>query len=139
MIENPETEHKYFTLEELTRSDTAKKLGIDNEPKDDFTISNLHWIMTRLDKIREAWGKPIIITSGYRCEKLNQAVGGVTTSYHQLGLAVDIKWDLKLFKFIRDNFQYDKLIHEKGKGGSHWIHLQFRHFNERNECFELMA
>lgn len=139
MIENPEIEHKYFTLEELTRSETAEKLGIDNEPKDEFTISNLHWIMTRLDEIREAWGKPIIITSGYRCEQLNKAVGGVTTSYHQLGLAVDIKWDEELFKFIRKNFKFDKLIHEKGKNGAHWIHLQFRQYNERNECFELVA
>ena len=131
-------EHKYFTMDELIASKTAKKLKIDNTPKDDFTISNLHWIMTRLDDIREAWGKPIIITSGYRCEELNKAVGGVTTSYHQLGLAVDIKWNQKLFNFIRDNFKFDKLIEERSGSGK-WIHLQFRHYNERQQVLTLQA
>ena len=125
-------------MDELIASKTAKKLKIDNTPKDDFTISNLHWIMTRLDDIREAWGKPIIITSGYRCEELNKAVGGVTTSYHQLGLAVDIKWNQKLFNFIRDNFKFDKLIEERSGSGK-WIHLQFRHYNERQQVLTLQA
>lgn len=132
------TEHKYFTLEELTRSKKAEKLGIDNEPKDDKILENLDFTMTRLDEIREAYGKPIIINSGYRSKELNEAVGGVKTSYHTTGLAVDIRWDKDLFKFIRNNCKFDKLILEKSKTGK-WIHLQFRTSNERNQVIILKA
>lgn len=82
------TEH--FTLEELINSPTAKRLNIDNTPSKAIT-SNLMELSELLEKIRTNYGKPIIVTSGYRCEKLNKAVGGAKGSQHRLGQAADIR------------------------------------------------
>lgn len=82
------TEH--FTLEELVNSPTAKRLNIDNTPSKAIT-SNLMELSELLEKIRTIYGKPIIVTSGYRCEKLNKAVGGAKGSQHRLGQAADIR------------------------------------------------
>lgn len=74
--------HKYFTLAELCNSTVASQRGIDNTPTDPVILANLDYIMDQLDTIREGYGKPIIINSGYRCPALNKAVGGVADSYH---------------------------------------------------------
>lgn len=120
---------KYFKVDEFLRSETADKLGIDNTPTDETIIDNINYSLTRLNEIRESYGKPIIISSGYRCQALNEAVGGVKDSKHQEGLAVDLKWDTKLLEFITDNMQFDKLIREKS-GKTRWIHIQFRRDRE---------
>ncbi len=81
---------KYFTLLELTRSHTASLRAMDNNPPNDV-VYNLEWLCSQaLDPLREAIGSPIIVSSGYRCPELNNAVGGSPTSYHLLGLAADI-------------------------------------------------
>ena len=68
---------KYFTIEELTRSTTARQRGIDNTPSQQV-IDNLTALVNNvLDPLRQAWGKPIHVNSGYRCPALNKAVGGV--------------------------------------------------------------
>lgn len=82
------TEH--FTMEELINSPTAIRLGIDNTPSKAIT-SNLMELSELLEKIRTIYCKPIIVTSGYRCEKLNKAVGGAKGSQHRLGQAADIR------------------------------------------------
>lgn len=120
---------KYFKVEEFLRSETADKLGIDNTPIDETIIDNINYSLERLNEIRENYGKPIIISSGYRCQALNEAVGGVKDSKHQEGLAVDLKWDKELLEFITDNMQFDKLIREKS-GKTRWIHIQFRRDRE---------
>ena len=81
---------KYFTVSEFVRSEAADKKGIDNRlPKD--LLPNVQALVNNvLDPLREAYGKPIIITSGYRCDALNKAVGGVPTSELRLGMAADI-------------------------------------------------
>ena len=82
---------KYFTISELTYSSRARELHIDNTPFSYTIIENLtQLIETLVDPIREAWGAPIIITSGYRSDTLNRAVGGSKTSEHRFGLAVDV-------------------------------------------------
>lgn len=116
---------KYFKVEEFLRSETADKLGINNVPTDETIIDNLNYSLTRLNEIRESYGKPIIISSGYRCQALNEKVGGVNNSKHQEGLAVDLKWDSDLVNYMIDNCSFDKLIREKS-GKTKWIHLQFR-------------
>lgn len=79
-----------FTLNELIRSNTATKLNIDNTPSDEI-IDNLNKLCTDIiQPIRDKYGKPMVITSGYRCKALNKAVGGVKTSQHVLGQAADI-------------------------------------------------
>ena len=81
---------KYFSLKELTHSDTAVSLGIDNTiPK--ACVANIeHLAYNVLDPLREAWGLPIRVTSGYRSPELNEEVGGVEESWHMDGCAADI-------------------------------------------------
>ena len=83
---------KNFRLREFTASEKAKKLGIDNTKVPDFAKNNIKELVYQiLQPLRDATGKPIIINSGYRCLKLNSAVGGVPTSQHVYGQAVDIQ------------------------------------------------
>ena len=108
---------KYFTLNEMIKSKTAKQYNIDNVPTDPKIIQNLEYVISRLNPIRELYGHPIYINSGYRCEKLNKKVGGSTNSAHKKGLAVDMTTGTKegnkeLFNIIRAKFQFDLLIDE---------------------------
>ena len=121
---------KYFTVKEMLYSDTAKRLKIDNTPKSDEIVDNIQYLMGRLDEIREGYGKPIHINSAYRCPKLNQSVGGVSSSYHQLGLAADLRFDSELKDYIINNCQFGKLIEERSKSAT-WLHIQF--CKNRNE------
>ena len=79
----------HFTLAELTASNKAAQLGIDNTPPPEL-IPRLVMLAEMLERIRSAVNVPIIVTSGYRCQRLNQAVGGVTSSDHTQGHAADI-------------------------------------------------
>ena len=80
---------KYFKLSEFINSVTAKRQQIDNTPSFEV-VDNLNRLADYLDGIREKYGKPIFISSGYRCPLLNQAVGGVANSQHLKGLAADL-------------------------------------------------
>ena len=120
---------KYFTIKELTRSETARCLGIDNTPPAS-AVKALHALVDNvLDPLREAWGGPIHVNSGYRCPELNKAVGGTPTSQHQRGEAADITVgsrtaNRRLLALIkRLNLPYDQLIDEKG---GRWIHVSHR-------------
>ena len=81
---------KYFTIPELTHSDTAVSLGLDNTPTAAAVPLMIELIDRVLDPLRESWGGPICVSSGYRCPELNRAVGGVEGSYHTRGMAADI-------------------------------------------------
>ena len=127
------TEH--FSKEEFTRSETADRLVIDNTLPDDL-IETAKYTLSRLEEIRQVYGKPIIITSGYRCQELNKAIGGKPNSQHLKAEAVDLKWAPNLYKLIRDRFSFDQLIIEKNSR-TKWIHLSFKLSNERNQSFNL--
>lgn len=127
---------KYFSIAELTKSATASRKGIDNRP-DDKVRKNLTLLVEKiLDPLREAWGGPIIVTSGYRCGKLNRAVGGATKSQHMLGQAADIRTvsdkpsdNKKLFDLIRElKLPYDQLIDEYNYN---WVHVSYSSKNRR--------
>lgn len=131
----------YFTLDELIHSDTADRLCIDNTPTDD-AIDNLDRLVTRvLDKLRDGWGRPIIVTSGYRCKELNTAVGGTHYSQHLKGQAADIvSDDFEAFRrFVRrwckDN-EFDQCIFEHG-GGREWIHISYVEGRNRRQIIDL--
>ena len=121
---------KYFSITEMTRSDTAKRLGIDNTPSEDIKNNIILFIETVLDPIREDWGSPIIVSSGYRCPELNKAVGGVKTSGHMYGYCADlqVKGDLREFSnFVKEwmkehQMAFDELLYEKS-GGVTWLHF----------------
>lgn len=116
---------KYFNLSEFLNSATAKRLGIDNTPSFEI-VDNLNKLADYLDIIREKLGKPILISSGFRCPVLNKAVGGVANSQHQKGLAADLVCaDMEsLEKVLRETGGFDQLIKEHRKGSnSFWFHV----------------
>lgn len=124
-------EFKYFSLKELCASDVATKKKIDNFPS--FTIVEHLTELTKniLEPLRVAWGSSIKVTSGYRCDALNKAVGGVSTSAHRLGYAVDLqpgngKID-EFGKFVRDwlvknRVKFDQVLFETS-GKVKWVHI----------------
>ena len=104
----------YFTIEEMTKSQTAKSQGIDNTPTKEAT-DNLKKVMYILDMVRVHMGKPIFVNSGYRCKKLNEIIGGVQKSMHTKGLAADFRTDKKedinrMFEFLKKNQKEFKII-----------------------------
>jgi len=123
-----------FSLKELTKSDTATRLGIDNTP-DDETIDNLKMLCEKvLQPVRDHFGKSVIINSGYRSPELNSspAVGGSKTSDHCKGMAADIEIagipNAELAKWIMDNLEYSQLILEfytRGISDSGWVHVSY--------------
>lgn len=121
----------HFTIEELYASNKAKELGIDNKPSIQKMIHLVYLAAFVLEPLRVAMGMPIRISSGYRCEALNKAVGGVYNSQHLKGQAADICIDgdmtkgRKMFNYIRDNLPFDQLIWEHNKAGIYWIHVSF--------------
>lgn len=125
---------KNFTLEELTFSITANNHGINNTPNAEVKAALKRLAVEVLQPIRDAWGQPIVVTSGYRCPKLNAAVGGVKGSQHLLGQASDIKAanpkdNGKLFACIKRLVQQKKinvgqLIWEYGSQTCpKWVHV----------------
>lgn len=122
--------NNYFTLYEFLYSWTALEKKIPNWPEDFWVIENIQGkLLPVLNKLREAWGEPIKITSGFRSKALNKAVGGVENSLHLKGLAADIvpvNGNFTYFKnFVQLYFQdksFDQVIIEKS-GSSQWVHL----------------
>ena len=120
---------KYFTIAELCRSATAQRLGIDNTPPASAVKALTVLVDEVLDPLREAWGGPIRVNSGYRCPKLNKAVGGTPSSQHQRGEAADItvgsrRANRRLLALIkRLDLPVDQCIDEKG---CRWIHVSHR-------------
>lgn len=119
---------RYFTFAELTRSATAQARGIDNTPTTDAKVALKMLVDKVLDPLRERWGAPIMVTSGYRCPRLNTAVGGATHSQHMKGEAADItagsvSKNIQLFELLRSSgLPFDQLIDEKGY---RWLHVSY--------------
>ena len=123
---------KNFTLEELRDSATAKRLGIINAPGVDEVCALCALVHNVLQPLRDAMREPIKIGSGYRCTRLNQAVGGVANSQHTKGQAADLCIDgdmekgRKWFEWIKAHCEFDQLILEHNSKGSYWVHVSFR-------------
>lgn len=121
----------HFSLREMCASGTAIRLGIKNEPNEEV-INRLQQLCEHvLEPLRQRFGV-IRITSGYRCERLNKAVGGVKNSQHRLGEAADIhvssiEVGRKMFRFIKENLVFDQLLFERiRENGVCWLHVSFR-------------
>ena len=134
---------KYFCISELTSSATAQREGIDNRPSK-CAYHLLHVLVDQLlDPIREAWGEPIVVSSGYRCKQLNTLVGGAKYSHHILGCAADIiagnRADhRRLFRLIvkmqqEGRIKFTQLILE---GNGRWIHISYVPGNLKCEVIE---
>jgi len=121
----------HFTMEELCASATAKAKGIINQPTTQQMVNLVYLCAYVLEPLRVAMGEPIKIGSGFRCEKLNKAVGGVKNSQHMTGQAVDLcidgdmKKGKKWFDYIKNHLPYDQLIWEHNSKGTYWVHVSY--------------
>jgi len=121
-----------FTLKELTKSDTATRLGIDNTP-DEAVIESLKLLCENvLQPVRDHFGKSVTVNSGFRSPETNQATGGSKTSDHCKGQAADIEIEgisnPDLAHWIMDNCDYTQLILEfytQGQPNSGWVHVSY--------------
>ena len=123
---------EYFTLEELTHSQTAARKGLDNTPSPEALKNLKELCKNLLDPIRKLAGHPITVSSGYRSPAVNKAIGGVKTSQHVSGQAADINCPAigqkKLFDLIRKSgLPFDQCIDEF----SSWVHVSFDKNNSR--------
>ena len=134
---------KNFTLEELVFSITANNHGINNTPNAEAKACLKRLAVEVLQPIRDAWGQPIVISSGYRCAKLNAAVGGVKNSQHLLGQAADIKANnpkdngklhALIKKMVKDGrIKVGQLIWEYGtKTCPKWVHVSLPRVGKPN-------
>lgn len=115
----------HFTLEELITSQWAVRNGVDNTPGPQ-ELANLKRLAQALEVVRYTLGAPVVVTSGYRNQIVNRAVGGVSSSFHTLGLAADFICPgfgppLAVAKKLMgvEALLFDQLIHEYG----HWVHI----------------
>ena len=125
----------HLSLDEMTRSSTAKRLGIINEPTIGH-LNNMRLLATKIfEPLRTHFGKPLFITSGYRSKELNTATpGSSTTSQHCSGEAMDLDQDgqqygitnVMVFNYIKDNMIFDQLIWEYGTAQKpDWVHVSY--------------
>lgn len=126
---------KYFSIEELCRSEKAKSLGIVNNPGEEQKENLVALIQNVLDPVRELYGKPIIVSSGFRGAKLNSKVGGETNSQHKKGEAADLvvsagaKGNYEIGKLIVNHTDFDQVIFEDTSSRNmlpSWIHVSYK-------------
>jgi hypothetical protein len=125
---------KHLSLAEVTKSDTAKRRGVSNMPTEAH-IANFKLLAENIfEPIRNHFGKPIFISSGYRSAELNKAIGGAASSQHCQGEAIDIDMDGRpggvtnkmVFDFIKENLNFDQLIWEFGTDTNpDWVHVSY--------------
>jgi len=125
---------KHLDLVEVTRSESAKRNGINNQPTPEHLENFKKLAENIFEPIRNYFGVPIHVSSGYRSKALNTAIGGSLTSQHCTGEAIDIDMDgsssdvtnKMVFDYIKDNLNFDQLIFEFGtKDAPDWVHVSF--------------
>lgn len=131
----------HFTLAEFTRSESAKRHGVSNEPTPAH-LENIRVLCERiLEPIRAKYG-PIVISSGYRSKTLNHYIGGAIKSQHLEGKAVDIDMDgmsavtnKEIFEYIKYNLEFDQLINEFNYG---WVHVSYNAGKNRRQILDAL-
>ena len=136
---------KNLSLAEVTKSATASRLGINNKP-DDWEIENLRAIAECVfQPLRDAFGTPVYVSSGYRSSDLNTAIGGSVRSQHIQGRALDLDADVfrgctngEIFRYILNNLTFDQLIWEFGdQDNPDWVHVSYvRDGVNRGRCLK---
>ena len=127
----------HLTLAEMIRSDSAKRLGISTQPLPEHLDNMKILALNVFEPIREHFGVPIYISSGYRSEALNKAIKGSKSSQHCKGQAIDIDMDgsglisnKDVFEFIRGSLQFDQLLWEFGDTNNpDWVHVSYAEHN----------
>jgi zinc D-Ala-D-Ala carboxypeptidase len=118
---------EHLDLVEVTRSEYAKRNGINNMPNPEYTENLIELAQKIFEPIRKHFNKPIHISSGFRSKILNQKIGGAKNSQHTLGQALDIdqgnrKDNIEIFEFIKNNLLFDQLINEHNYD---WVHVSY--------------
>jgi len=118
---------EHLDLIEVTRSEYAKRNGINNMPNAEYTENLIELAQKIFEPIRKHFNKPIHVSSGFRSKILNQKIGGAKNSQHTKGQAIDIdqgnrKDNMEIFEFIKNNLPFDQLINEFGYD---WIHVSY--------------
>jgi D-alanyl-D-alanine dipeptidase len=124
---------EHLELAEVIRSESAKRRGISNMPTEQH-IANLKKLAENVfEPIRANFRQPIRISSGYRSQSLNAAIGGATNSQHSTGEAIDIDMEgtkitnKEIFNFIKEKLNFDQLIYEFGNNTEpDWVHVSFK-------------
>lgn len=133
---------KWFRFKEMIASVKAEQFNIDNFPTDCDIIDNIIYTMEQLDNIRELYGNPLYISSGYRCPELNRKVDGKSKSQHLTGCAADINLgsvekNRTFFDWLVNNKEviiWDQLINESNY---QWVHISFKKTNNRQQVLHL--
>ena len=128
----------HITLKEATRSNTAKRLGIDNTPDEETLVTMRFTAEYIFEPLRNHFGEQIYVSSFYRSKDLNKAIGGSKTSQHCKGEAIDIDdvyskaTNADFFNYIKDNLEFDQLIWEFGDDTNPaWVHASYCLGNNR--------
>ena len=131
---------KNITLKELIKSESATRFGISNEPTEEIIFNLQNLVVNILQPIRDHYGLPLIITSGYRSPELCIKIGSSASSQHTKGQAADFEIDgvsnKKLSDFIHQNLDYDQLILEfwnPQDSNSGWVHCSYNGLRNRKQ------
>lgn len=129
----------HFTLAEFTKSQWAERNGVPNVPNADEIAAMTALCLNVLEPVRMHFARPVVLSSGYRGEKVNRAVGGAPSSQHRFGEAADFEIpgidNVVVAQWMWKKLQYDQLILEyytPGKPSSGWIHVSYRVGRLRN-------
>jgi len=124
-----------LSLHEMVKSNTATRLNIDNKPTDEHLSNMILWAENVFQPIRDHFGEPIFVSSGYRSSKLNEAIGGSLNSQHSKGQAGDIDQDNRasgvtnrdVFYLILYHLDFDQLIleHPDKDDNPEWVHVSY--------------
>ena len=133
----------HFTLDEMVKSQTALRLGLDNTPATDEMKSLLALCDTVLAPVRIHWAKPVVVNSGFRALRVNRAIGSRDSSQHAKGEAADIEIpgidNLVLYYWIAEELDFDQLILEfyNGEPSSGWVHVSYVGLENRNQTLRI--
>ena len=135
-----------LSLSEVLVSQTAKRLGLLNEPTKEH-LENLYVTASKIfQPVRDYFKAPIYVSSGYRSKELNKAIGGSKTSQHMKGEALDLDADVygvitnsDIFNYIKDNLEFDQLIWEFGDDNNpNWVHVSFSEGKNRMKVMKAL-
>jgi len=135
---------EHISIKEATFSSTATRKGIDNTPNA-TQIENMKLVATKVfEPLRKHFNTPIGISSFFRSEALNKAIGGSASSQHCKGEAIDIDADIfggvtngEIFKYIKENLEFDQLIWEYGNTTDpDWVHVSYSKSGNRRQILK---
>lgn len=132
----------HFSIEEFELSQTAERRHIDNRPSAQIIINIVYLCEYLLEPVRQKYGSPITVTSGYRSPELNKAVKGATDSQHMRGEAADIRGisiadNMRLFHLIREHGLFDQVIaedYDPNSGTCAWVHVSLKREGANRRC-----